>query len=86
MVRLSRLFFYKNNSDIKVLQPQQKLVWADPFSLAATKGISVDLFSTATKMFQFAAYPLPSLFFQLGVTRHYSSRVSPFGNPWVNAC
>gem|GEM_PF-4424633 len=41
--------------------PDKSGVWAVPRSLAATKGISIDFFSLATKMFQFAKYPRPHL-------------------------
>jgi hypothetical protein len=34
-------------------------------------------------MFQFPGFSLPSLYIQLGVTGHDSSRVRPFGNPRV---
>ena len=61
------------------------MVWAFPCSLAATKGISIDFFSLVTKMFQFTKYPLPNLCIQLGVTRHNSSWVYPFGDLRVNA-
>lgn len=37
-------------------------------------------FPQGTKMFQFPCLPLPSLYIQLRVTRHDSSRVSPFGD------
>ena len=48
----------RNIVHVEVLQPHTpwRMVWATPFSLATTKGISIDLFSTATKMFQFAEY------------------------------
>ena len=32
-------------------------------------------------MFQFPSFALPCLCVQQGVTRHYPSRVAPFGNP-----
>ena len=38
-----------------------------------------------TKMFQFRRLPLPILYIQIRVTRHYPSRVSPFGNPRFKA-
>ena len=38
-----------------------------------------------TKMFQFRRLPLPTLCIQVRVTRHNSSRVSPFGNPRFKA-
>lgn len=37
---------YFNSSHIAVLQPQIILVWALPFSLAATKGIDFSFFSS----------------------------------------
>ena len=37
-------------------------------------------FPRGTKMFQFPHLPLPILYIQIRVTRHDSSRVSPFGN------
>jgi hypothetical protein len=43
-------------------------------------------FPQGTKMFQFPWLPLPSLYIQLRVTRHDSSRVSPFGNLRFKAC
>ena len=39
-----------------------------------------------TKMFQFRWLPLPTLYIQVRVTRHNSSRVSPFGYPRIKAC
>ena len=49
MASFSKLFRYKECTDIEVLQPLYKVqVWASPVSLAATKGISFDLFSTVT--------------------------------------
>ena len=59
-------------------------VWAVPFSLATTQGIIS--FPPATEMFQFADLPLLGLYIQPKVTRHYPSRVSPFGHPWIKAC
>jgi hypothetical protein len=40
-------------------------------------------FPRATKMFQFARLPLPSLCIQLGVRAHYHAWVSPFGDPGI---
>ena len=51
-------------------------VWTGPFSLATTKGVSLP---PGTKMFQFPGCPLPALYIQAGVARHYSRGVSPFG-------
>ena len=36
-----------------------------------------------TEMFQFPGFPVPTLCVQAGLTGHDSSRVSPFGNPWI---
>lgn len=43
-------------------------------------------FPQGTKMFQFPWLPLPILCVQIRVTRHDSSRVSPFGNLRFKAC
>jgi hypothetical protein len=43
-------------------------------------------FPQGTEMFQFPWLSLPALCVQTGVTGHDSSRVSPFGNPRINAC
>ena len=45
-VGLPRPFGYHDLSIMKVLQPRINPVWALPTSLAATKGISVDFFSS----------------------------------------
>ena len=68
------------------IEHSEMRVWAIPFSLATTKGISFDFFSLVTKMFQFAKYPLPNLCIQLGVSRHNSGLVYLFGDLRVNAC
>ena len=38
-----------------------------------------------TEMFQFPRFPLTALCVQAGVTGHYPSRVSPFGDPRIKA-
>ena len=38
-----------------------------------------------TEMFQFPRFPLAALYIQAGVTGHYPSRVSPFGDPRIKA-
>jgi hypothetical protein len=43
------------------------------------------LFPPATKMFQFAGLPPPTLCVQVGVPAHYHGWVSPFGNPRIKA-
>ena len=35
-------------------------------------------------MFQFPGFPVPALCVQTGLTGHYSSWVSPFGNRWID--
>jgi hypothetical protein len=42
-------------------------------------------FPPATKMFQFAGLPPPTLCVQVGVPAHYHGWVSPFGDPRINA-
>ena len=60
-------------------------VWAVPVSLATTQGIEFLSFPPATKMFQFAGLPPPTLCVQVGVPAHYHGWVSPFGNPRIKA-
>ena len=36
-----------------------------------------------TEMFQFPGFPVPTLCVQVGLTGHYPSRVSPFGDPRI---
>ena len=38
-----------------------------------------------TEMFHFPTFPPHTLYIQVRVTGHDSSRVSPFGNPWITA-
>ena len=37
-----------------------------------------------TEMFQFPGFPVPTLCVQVGLTGHDPSRVSPFGDPWID--
>jgi hypothetical protein len=37
-----------------------------------------------TEMFQFPGFPVPALCIQTGLTGHDPSRVSPFGDPWID--
>ena len=62
------------------------MVWPLPLSLATTNGI-IMLFSlpVGTEMFHFPTFPPAALCVQAEVTGHYSSRVSPFGNPRIKA-
>ncbi len=39
-----------------------------------------------TEMFHFPGYRLATLCIQIAMSRHYSERVSPFGNPRIKAC
>ena len=71
----------------RALQPQlciAYLVWALPRSLATTRGMIS--FPLGTKMFQFPRFPSPSLCVQLEDAMSPSWRVSPFGNPRIEAC
>ena len=38
-----------------------------------------------TEMFHFPTFPPTALYIQAEVTGHDSSRVSPFGHPWITA-
>ena len=67
----------------KVLLPS---VWPLPLSLATTQGISVDVFSSPYLDVSVQAVPSVYLWIQYTVTGLDSSRVSPFGNPRINAC
>ena len=61
-------------------------VWADPLSLATTRGVSVDLLSSG--YLDVSVPPLASagLCIQPAVTPHYRRWVSPFGNPRITDC
>src|SRR3954452_19203413 len=61
-------------------------VWADPLSLATTRGVSVDFLSSG--YLDVSVRPLVSarLCIQHAVTPHYRRWVSPFGNPRVKGC
>ena len=71
-----------------VLTPQVLLlaVWPLPRSLATTKGISVDVFSSPYLDVSVQAVPSVYLWIQYTVTGLDSSRVSPFGYPRITAC
>ena len=62
------------------------VVWPAPRSLATTKGISVDVFSSPYLDVSVQAVPSVYLWIQHTVTGHNSSRVSPFGYPRITAC
>jgi hypothetical protein len=55
-------------------------VWANPRSLAATRGVSIDLLS-----YGYLDVSVPRVGSAEAVTA-YGSRVSPFGNPRIIAC
>ena len=65
----------------KVLLPS---VWPLPRSLATTKGISVDVFSSPYLDVSVQAVPFIHLWIQCMMTGLDSGRVSPFGHPRVN--
>ena len=71
-----------------VLTPQVLLpmVWPLPRSLATTKGISVDVFSSPYLDVSVQAVPSVYLWIQYTVTGLDSGRVSPFGYPRIIAC
>ena len=71
-----------------VLTPQVLLltVWPLPRSLATTKGISVDVFSSPYLDVSVQAVPSVYLCIQYTATGLVSSRVSPFGYPRITAC
>ena len=54
--------------------------WADPISLAATFGISVDFFSSPYLDVSVQAVPLIYLCIQYMMIRLSSNRIAPFGN------
>ena len=55
------------------------LVWPLPLSLATTRGISVDFFSSPYLDVSVQAVPLIHLCIQCMMTGHDSSRIAPFG-------
>ena len=61
-------------------------VWADPRSLATTRGVSVDVLSTRYLDVSVPLVRPMYLCIQYTVTGHYPCRVSPFGNLRVKAC
>ena len=62
------------------------MVWPAPRSLATTKGISVDVFSSPYLDVSVQAVPSVYLWIQYTVTGLDSGRVSPFGYPRIIAC
>ena len=72
---------------VAVLTPGTLLlpVWPVPRSLATTYGISVDFFSSPYLDVSVRAVPFIRLWIQRMMHEHYSVRVSPFGNPRIDA-
>ena len=60
-------------------------VWPLPRSLATTSGISVDFFSSPYLDVSVQAVPHNLLFYSQEVDRVLLCRVSPFGNPRIEA-
>ena len=60
-------------------------VWPLPLSLATTRGISVDFFSSPYLDVSVQAVPLTHLCIQCAMTRLNSSRIAPFGNLRISA-
>ena len=81
-LRLSYLMPYAVRTP-QVLLP---MVWPLPRSLATTKGISVDVFSSPYLDVSVQAVPSVYLWIQYTVTGLDSGRVSPFGYPRIIAC
>ena len=89
MAGLSRPFCYRQEYHVKVPQPHPAsgMVWAVPRSLATTCGITICfLFLRVLRCFTSPGVALKPYFIQTPVLRHYSERVSPFGNPRIKAC
>jgi len=62
-------------------------VWADPVSLATTKGLVIYFpFLRVLRCFSSPAYRYPILYIQMSAMRHDSHKVSPFGHPRFKAC
>jgi hypothetical protein len=61
-------------------------VWADPFSLATTQGVSVDFHSSRYLDVSVPSVPFLRLCIQRRMAPHYRRRVFPFGDPRVNGC
>ena len=88
MAPLSKGFFYSFFAYIVVLQPHRPktMVWANPRSLAATGGISIDFFSCGYLDVSVPRVCFRHLCIQCKMTEHYLCRVSPFGNLGVKGC
>ena len=90
MAALSRAFCYP--SPIHTLGPHNPettvvvSVWANPRSLAATYGISIDFFSCRYLDVSVPCVRLIHLCIQCMMTGYEPRRVSPFGNLRIKAC
>ena len=62
------------------------MVWALPFSLAATGGIDFSFFSSGYLDVSVPRVAFLNLWIQLRITGYYSGKVAPFGYPRVEAC
>ena len=60
-------------------------VWPLPLSLATTKGISVDVFSSPYLDVSVQAVPLTYLWIQYAMTDRYIRRIAPFRYPRIKA-
>ena len=60
----------------------ERVVWALPRSLAATRRIIS--FPRGNEMFQFPRFPPSDLCVQSAVTRYKTGRVAPFGDPGLS--
>ena len=68
------------------LQAYTLKVWAISRSLAATKEISIDFYSSGYLDVSVLQVAFLTLCVQIRMHRHDSMRVSPFGNLRINAC
>ena len=61
-------------------------VWADPLSLATTKGVSVDFYSSGYLDVSVPPVAFQRLCIHRWITPHYRRWVFPFGDPRVKGC
>jgi hypothetical protein len=72
--------------DMQRVAPCTCPVWADPFSLATTQGVSVDFLSSGYLDVSVPPLTRAWLCVHHALTRHYPCRVYPFGNPRIKGC
>ena len=84
----SHAILLDSKSLIAVLTPQVLLlvVWPLPLSLATTRRISFDFFSSPYLDVSVQAVPLIYLFIQYIMIGLYSDRIPPFGYLWISVC